>query len=107
MELIAQKLEDWEVLSPSKTRLDAFVENSFRKALADGTDQIMLDLSRVEFMDSSGLGVLVACRRMRGESERIVLAGAEPGIASTLQLTQLDKVFPVVESPQPVLETVW
>jgi anti-sigma B factor antagonist len=108
MDLKPEQLDDWKVLTPSARRLDALMEPSFKKAMleaiADGTKSLVIDLSQVEFMDSSGLGVIVYCRRRMGDKARIVLAGTQPGVATILQLTQLNKVFPLIESPECVLE---
>jgi anti-sigma B factor antagonist len=110
MILAEHMLGEWKVATLSGRRLDAFVESELRQALAelvaDGTKRVVLDLSSVEFMDSSGLGAIVYCRRLLGSDGQVVLAGAQPGVLTTLRLTRLDKVFPLVESPERVAETV-
>ena len=58
------------------------------------TPAIVLDLTDLEFIDSTGLGVLVgALRRARSQGGDIRLAGARPGIRRVLSVTGLDRVF--------------
>jgi anti-sigma B factor antagonist len=63
--------------------------------LAAGTD-LVIDLSALEFIDSTGLGVLVAAGgRAREGGHRIRLRGPGKNVASTLSVTGLDRVFTV------------
>lgn len=59
-----------------------------------GTDRIVLDLSELSFMDSTGLGVLVAgLKRLKSRDGELVLAGMQDPVKKILQVTGLDKVF--------------
>jgi anti-sigma B factor antagonist len=63
---------------------------------------VILDLSRLDFVDSTGLGVFVgALRRIRAEGGELRLAGATPSIRRVFGVTGLDRVFdlfPTVEA---------
>jgi anti-sigma B factor antagonist len=68
--------------------------------IADGTEFLALDLSKVDFMDSSSLGSLVAClKRLREHDGRLVLIGVSGSPKKVLGLTGLDRVFEQVERP--------
>jgi anti-sigma B factor antagonist len=54
---------------------------------------IILDLTAVLFIDSSGLGALVAVLKHLGEGGDLVLCGIKGGVASMFKLTRMDKVF--------------
>jgi anti-sigma B factor antagonist len=61
--------------------------------LADGgTGRVVLDLSAVDFLDSSGLGALVAIRRMLG-GRALDLMSPTPPVVRVLRLTRMDMVF--------------
>ena len=68
-------------------------------ALASSTGSMIVDLSGVEFIDSTGLGVLIGLLRRSNERDR-PLALVVPGknIARIFSLTGLDKVFTIAES---------
>jgi anti-anti-sigma factor len=68
--------------------------------VAAGATRLVLDLSGVVHMDSTGLGVLVGVRRRLPEDGVIAVAGAGPAIRSVFEITGLDrtfKLFPSVE----------
>lgn len=66
----------------------------------DGTGFLAIDMTKVEFMDSSSLGALVAClKRLRDHDGRFVLIGVTGSPRKVLGLTGLDRVFEQVESP--------
>jgi anti-anti-sigma factor len=61
--------------------------------------RIALDLSSVDFMDSSSLGMLVTClKRARERDGRLVLVGVSGSPMKVLTLTGLDRVFELVPS---------
>jgi anti-sigma B factor antagonist len=65
---------------------------------AKGTVHIIADLSRVDFLDSTGLGVLVGgLRRLREAGGSLTLVISAPRIRRVFEITGLTKVFP----PQP------
>ena len=55
--------------------------------------RIAIDLSRVDFLDSSGLGSLVSLLKEVRPTGDVVLYGAKPSVAEILRLTRLDAVF--------------
>ncbi|MEV6283677.1 anti-sigma factor antagonist [Kribbella sp. NPDC051770] len=61
-----------------------------------GAHPIVVDLAEVEFMDSSGLGVLVgAHKESLAHGGALVVVGPRPRIQKILRITKLDKVFTV------------
>ena len=60
---------------------------------------LVVDLSDVEFCDSSGLSaLLIADRQMRQHGGVIKLVGVHKKVLSLLKISQLDKVFPIFDS---------
>jgi len=58
-----------------------------------GWEWIVLDMSAVEFVDSSALGAIVAGLKALGRSGDLVIAGAQPPVTALFALTRMDKVF--------------
>lgn len=66
-------------------------------AIDGGADRLVLDLSAVGFIDSSGLGTLIAAhKRLREREGEFIIVATARAILSVLTLTGLDKVFTVV-----------
>ncbi len=75
----------------------AHVRDSVRAALQPHSTSLELDLSQTTFLDSSGLGVLIALdktMRLRNCSLRILRPG--PSVMQILELTRLHRLFEVV-----------
>ncbi|TMM20305.1 MAG: STAS domain-containing protein [Actinobacteria bacterium] len=65
-----------------------------------GYSHVAVDLGAVEFIDSSGLGVLVgSLRRLREQDGDLVLRAASPAVARILELTGLDAGSPASGRP--------
>ena len=62
--------------------------------LEAGLHDLLVDLTRVTFIDSTGLGVLVAgLKRVRGASGRMELAVDDPRVLKVLRITGLSRAF--------------
>jgi anti-sigma B factor antagonist len=62
--------------------------------LQDGSNELMIDLSGVDFIDSSGLAVLVSgLKRTHSQDGSLALAGVKPNVMEVFKLTLLDRVF--------------
>ena len=80
--------------------LDAVCAGDFKRALvariSEGGASLVLDLSTVLEIDSSGLGALVAvlkASRLHGGSFEI--AGVQPGVHRVMGITRLDRVLTI------------
>jgi anti-sigma B factor antagonist len=85
------------VAKMSDPRVDARLANEFKRRLLDliesGHPLIALDLSDVDFIDSSGLGAIVsALKQLKGRGD-LVIVGARPAVINLFRLTRMDKVF--------------
>ena len=66
--------------------------------------RVAVDLSRVDFLDSSALGALVSVLREVRPTGDVALYGARPGVAGILRVTRLDAVFCCVQDRVEALE---
>lgn len=74
----------------SAPRLKATVD----KVVEDGTTRVAVDLSKVVFMDSSGLGALIGgLKKARQAGGDLRIAGANDQVSTVLRLTNLDRVL--------------
>jgi anti-sigma B factor antagonist len=74
----------------------AAARDALHAALAAGAGALVVDLSAVELLDATGLGMLVAShRRARVAGRRLVLRDAAPRVARLLWLTRVDRIIAV------------
>ena len=97
MQVLVGQAEDALVISVLEPRLDAAVALAFKDAVrdmtvADGT-RVILDLQRVEFLDSSGLGAIVGVMKLLGPERPLEIAALSPAVRKLFRLTRMDTVF--------------
>lgn len=87
------------ILRVEDSRIDASVaiafKDRFRELVAGDTGDVILDLAKVDFLDSSGLGALVAARKLLGAGRVLELAGLTPAVSKVMTLTRMTTVFPI------------
>ena len=87
------------VIRVDAARIDAAAAIQFkdrmREAFACPAPRVVLDLSRVDFMDSSGLGAVVAAMKLIAPGRRLELAGLSPTVDKVFRLTRMDRVFTI------------
>jgi anti-sigma B factor antagonist len=74
--------------------------------LAGGATRIVLDLSAVGHMDSTGLGVLVGIQRRLPADGAIAIAGARAVVQSLFSLTGLDRTFELFDTVEVAAEAL-
>ena len=69
----------------------------------DSPVQVVVDMSGVDFCDSTGMNVLLAAhRRAREQGGDLELAAPRPAVRKILQVTGLESVFTVLDDPATV-----
>lgn len=99
MELSSSKEPQLQIVTVQEQRIDAAVALDFkdgmRKATEGGSETVVLDLHHVCFIDSSGLGAIVAAMKHLAPDRKLVLAGLTPTVEKVFRLTRMDSVFSV------------
>ena len=87
--------------------LDLASAPNLKWALADvqraESRHVVVDLSRVGFIDSTALGVLVGAQRALDPGVRLAIACAEENVLRIFELTGLDGMFEIVPTLQDAL----
>ena len=65
---------------------------------------MVLDLSQVDFIDSSGLGAIVASMKQLGKERPLHLAGLTPIVSKVFALTRMERVFKIFKSPHEAVQ---
>jgi len=90
--------------------LDAFSEPTFRKVLGkyidDGPPHVVLDLSGIDFVDSSGLGALVQLVKQAQTAGGSLQIVTNPRVTQTVKLVRLEKFLSLRPTVDDALENV-
>lgn len=90
--------------------LDAFSEATFRKVLSkcidDGPKHVILDLSQIDFVDSSGLGALVQLVKKAQTLEGTLQIVSNPRVTQTVKLVRLEKFLSLQPSVDEAVKNV-
>ena len=91
--------------------VDLYTAPEFKERLVqvieDGKKQLVVDLSKATFIDSTTLGVLVGgVKRLRPSGGSLALVCTDQNITKIFEITGLDRVFPIHASREEALAAV-
>ncbi len=100
--------EDGLTIVEVEGEIDVYTAPKLRERLIDlvnqGNFNIVVNMEKVEFLDSTGLGVLVGgLKRVRAHDGSLRLVCTQERILKIFRITGLTKVFPIHESVQEAL----
>ena len=98
MEFSCTEAGDVLIVRVMAERIDAAAALKFKDALRELTgaaSHVALDLRDVQFVDSSGLGAIVAVMKLMGTTRRLYLAGLTPTVDKVFRLTRMDSIFTI------------
>ena len=110
MNLHSTTKEHIQIVKVEDARIDSAVALAFKNSMRSETDRsarkVILDLGSVDFVDSSGLGAIVASMKALGSGRKMILAGLTPTVEKVFRLTRMDSVFPIYPSLDEALKSL-
>jgi anti-sigma B factor antagonist len=104
MKFIVEDAGTYLYIKVTEVRIDAAIATPFKDKLREivvkHRKPLHLDMAMVNFMDSSGLGAMIAVRRSLPDNLAIVLCAMTPNVERVFRLTRMDRVF--VISPDTI-----
>lgn len=99
---VDKKEQDDRVIFTLDGELDVasspMLREELSRAIEGGCRRIVIDMSSVSYMDSSGLSALVVAHKALGSRGSLALVGSRPTIERVLRFTQFDKVLDLYRS---------
>lgn len=101
------------ILIKVNSELDHHSATEIRKAV-DGkikntnAKNVIFDFTRVDFMDSSGIGVIMGRYKMtKILGGKVVIFGARKNVSRIIELSGIDKIIDVCKTAEEAIECVW
>jgi anti-sigma B factor antagonist len=96
MDLSLETIGDVALATVPVEELDAGNVGDFKQSIASVVDtqaKLVIDLDRVRFLDSSGLGALLSClKRLNARGGDLRLCGLSTQVRTVVELVRLHKV---------------
>lgn len=102
MQLHQTKNGDVLIVKPLEKRIDAATATEFKEKMSNwigaGNKRIVLNLTEVDFIDSSGLGAIVSSLKKIGTEGDLVICAVKETVMSLFRLTRMNRVFDIFPS---------
>lgn len=102
VKITSRQLGDGSVLKVEgevDLRTSPLLRNAAVEILAQRPARLIIDLTEVAYMDSSGVGTMVYLKReIERNGGKIILSGLQTRVRGVFEITQLDKFFTITQS---------
>jgi anti-sigma B factor antagonist len=111
MDLRTTKSGEFILLMPVSRRIDVTCCRDFKSRITDlvkqGNHFFLLDLSQVDFIDSSGLGSMISILKTVSKNNGdMVLCNLNPAVENLFTLTRMNTVFKTYSNEKEALESL-
>lgn len=90
-----------QVLDPQLDYKNAIeFEEKMVDLIKNGSHLIVLDLSDVDFVDSSGIGAIISISKSLHQKGDLAISTTQDAVMTMFKLTHLDKVFHIFENEE-------
>jgi anti-sigma B factor antagonist len=104
MQIAFEKVGDVGVAAMPVDELDASNAGEFKRDIApllEANAKLVLDMSRLRFVDSSGLGAFISClRRLNAKGGDLKLSGMSKQVRAVFELVRMHKVFDILTTKE-------
>jgi len=99
MEIVSSKMGEVAVVDMPVDELDAGNADEFKRDIApllEANANLVIDLNRLRFVDSSGLGAFISChRKLNAKGGDLKLSGMSKQVRAIFELVRMHRVFDI------------
>jgi anti-sigma B factor antagonist len=112
MKYSVNKHDKYNLIQLEEDKLDSLLAPVLKTQLvtfnAEGVKNIILDLSKVKYVDSSGLSaILVANRLCKNDNGILVITGTNEHVNKLIKISQLDHVLNILPTNSEAIDAVF
>ncbi len=102
MEIVVDKVGDVAVVEIPVEELDASNTGELKHDIApvlEANTKLVIDLSRLRFVDSSGLGAMLSClRQLTAKGGDLKLSGMRKQVRAVFELVRMHRIFDIYDT---------
>ena len=103
-----EKINDVTIVAVNEEQLDASNADGFRRAIAPvlkDCGKLVLDLDRVQFIDSRGCGAILSClKHISTVGGDLILCHATPQVHMVFELIRMDRICKIVHTREEAVQ---
>jgi anti-sigma B factor antagonist len=107
MQITSEQVGEVAVASVPVEELDAANAGEFKRDIApllDANAKVVFDLSRLRFVDSSGLGAFISClRKLNAKGGELKLCGMSKQVRAVFELVRMHRVFDILATREEAI----
>lgn len=112
MKYSIDKEEKYAIMKLEETNLDSLVAPVLKTELVilsnEGVHNMILDLSQVQFVDSSGLSAILTANRLWSDNKSFIITGLQsPSVKRLFEISRLDKVLTIIPTMDEAVDYVF
>lgn len=104
MEIVVDHIDDVAVAVLPVEELEASNAGEFKRDIApvlEANTRLVIDLSRLRFVDSSGLGAFLSClRQVNAKGGDLKLCGMSKPVRTVFELVRLHRIFDILATTE-------
>lgn len=111
MKVVEERINNVLVARVQETRLDTSISSEMKTELlrlveAEGVSNVLLDLAKVEYADSSGLGALLfGHRQANAHSGKLKLLNLNPKVQTLMRIAKLETILECFQDEEVALKS--
>ena len=112
MKFSINKEEKYTILKLDEEKLDSVIapqlKTEFTNLNAEGTKNIIFDMSEVKYTDSSGLSAILVANRICGAIDGyLILTGTQDHVNKLIEISQLTDVLNIIPTNDEAIEAIF
>jgi len=108
VDIIREKVGNILVVAPQVENLDASNTKEFRReieSLIEPNAKVVMDLSKVNFVDSSGCGAILSyLRQLNTAGGDLKLCGISKSVRALFQLVRMHRIFDILNTREEAIK---
>lgn len=105
-----ESFEDITIIKMPMNAIDAGNILDFKTDIApilDKCDQVIFDMTRIKFVDSSGIGVILSCmRKLHSQGGSLAMCGVRQQLIPLLKLVRLDRIIDIYPTRKAAVKAI-